>query len=223
MSSIQANPSEHRGGRARRPGPHRRLAAAAVVGVLVLAGLLVVALRAGSAAPRVPAQDLTYGSLPKWLPEETVKPAAPKLEVASAARPVLTEQQGYTVHAQLPTGAVDVTAAGPQVPDYVANDDQSGKWPANKLVPSTFYVTFTDVTGTIPIAARAFDVLTGGGAIVTARLSVHGGGRVPAELRAGQHIELIVKTRTAEGQGSIRWAPNGPKVLVGWIYQLELD
>jgi hypothetical protein len=196
---------------------------AAAILALVAAGALVMALKPGAATPHYPAQDLTYGSLPKWLPKQAVEPVAPKLEVATAASPILGEEQGFTVHAELPTGSADVTAVGPQVPSYVANYAQSGLWPSSKLVPSTFYVTFADVSGSIPIAARAFNVLTDGEQLVPASISVKGGGKVPAVVRAGQHIELLVKTKTLEGQGGFRWAPEGSKILVGWIYQLELD
>lgn len=222
MSSIQANPSENRGSRAFRPGSRWAFVAAAIL-ALVAAGALVMALKPGAATPHYPAQDLTYGSLPKWLPKQAVEPVAPKLEVATAASPILGEEQGFTVHAELPTGSADVTAVGPQVPSYVANYAQSGLWPSSKLVPSTFYVTFADVSGSIPIAARAFNVLTDGEQLVPASISVKGGGKVPAVVRAGQHIELLVKTKTLEGQGGFRWAPEGSKILVGWIYQLELD
>ena len=222
MSSIQANRSESRGSRAFRPGSHWAFLAAAIA-ALIVAATLVIALKPGGQANRYPAQALTYGSLPSWLPKDTVKPGAPRVEVASAAKPILGEQQGFTVRAELPTGSADVTAVGPQVPSYVANYAQSGLWPPAKLVPSTFYVTFAQVKGSIPIAARAFDVLTGAGQIVTATISVSGGGKVPAFLRAGQRIELLVKTKTVEGQGGFRWAPEGQRVLVGWIYQLELD
>jgi hypothetical protein len=222
MSSIQANPSENRGSRAFRPGSHWAFVAAAIA-ALIAAAALVMALKPGGATPHYPAQDLTYGSLPKWLPKKAITPAAPKLEVATAAKPILGEEQGFTVHAQVPTGSADVTAVGPQVPSYVANYAQSGLWPSSKLVPSTFYVTFADVTGSIPIAARAFNVLTDGGQLVPATISVKGGGKVPAVVRAGQTLKLLVKSETVEGQGGFRWAPEGPKILVGWIYQLELD
>jgi hypothetical protein len=222
MSSVQARPSENRGSRAFRPGSHWPFVAV-VIAILVVAGGLVIALKPDGAASHAPARNLTYGSLPKWLPKTPVNPSAPKLEVASTGAPILGEQQGFTVHARLAGGSADVTAVGPQVPAYVSNDDQSGLWPSGKLVPSTFYVTFSDIKGAIPISARAFSVLTDSGQIVPATVSVYGGGKVPAHLRAGQRMELAVKSKTLEGQGSIRWAPDGPKVLVGWIFQLELD
>jgi len=224
MSIIQANPSDDRGGRAFKPGPRRALLGG-VLGALLLATVLVLALKPGGAAHRLSGQDLTYGSLPSWLPTSARNTAAtkPKLEVANAARPVLDEEQGFTVQARLPTGSADVTAVGPEFPAYVSNYAQEGLWPAGKAVPSTFYVTFTAVKGTIPIAARAFDVLNNDGQIVPAKLTVKGGGRVPSVLHGGQSITLNVATETLEGQGSIRWAPEGPKVLIGWIYQLELD
>ena len=46
---------------------------------------------------------------------------------------------------------------------------------------------------------------------------------MPAVLHAGQHVNLDVRAPVNEGSGSIRWAPLGRKVLVGWIYQVELD
>ena len=222
MSSIHANRSDDRGSRAFRPGSRWALMAAAAATLVVAAALVIVFTSAG-AKSRYPAQDLTYGSLPKWLPKTKAASAAPMLEVASAAKPILGEEQGYTVRAQLPTGSADVTAVGPIVPTYVTNYAQSDLWPSSKLVPSTFYVTFADVTGSIPIAARAFDVLTDGGQVEVATVTVHGGGKVPAVVRAGQTVTLNVTTKTQEGQGAVRWAPEGPKILVGWIYQLELD
>ena len=54
-------------------------------------------------------------------------------------------------------------------------------------------------------------------------MTLVGGGRLPSALHAGQHVNLDVRGPVAEGSGSIRWAPLGPKVLVGWIYQVELD
>jgi hypothetical protein len=222
VSSIQASPSGDSGSRADRPGSRWAFVVAAIA-ALLLAGALVLVLKPSSPTRHLQAQDLTYGSLPSWLPKTTVKETGPTLELATAATPILGEQQGFTVRAQLQSGSADVTAVGPQVPGYVANDAQSGVWPEDKLVPSTFYVTFAAVSGSIPIAARAFDVLTDDGQIVRATVSVHGGGRVPKVLRAGQQIMLTVKAKTLQGQGSIRWAPNGLNVLVGWIYQLELD
>jgi hypothetical protein len=221
--TFSATPSGHGGRRAFQPGA-RAAVVGALVAALVLAGALVLILGSGGRS-RYPAQDLKYGSLPSWLPNADRTPAAtkPQYEVATVAKPVLEEEQGYTVHAELPTGSVDITAVGPQFPAYVTRYAQENLWPDGKLLPSTFYVTFADVNGTIPIAAGDFSVLTDTGQIMRARLHARSGGAVPASVHSGQTVTIAVQSRAVEGQGSIRWAPRGPKVLVGWLYQLELD
>ncbi len=221
--TFPATPSERDGRRAFRPGA-RAAFAAAVVTAVALAGALVLILGSGGKSG-YPAQDLKYGSLPSWLPKSARTPVStkPQFEVATLAKPVLEEEQGYTVHAELPTGSVDITAVGPEFPAYVTRYAQENLWPDGKLVPSTFYVTFADVKGTIPIAPRDFSVLTDTGDILRARLHARGAGTVPASVHSGQTLTIEVRSRAVEGQGSIRWAPRGPKVLVGWLYQLELD
>jgi hypothetical protein len=221
MSSIQATPSDDRGGRAFKPGP--RWAFLAGVAALVAAGLLVV-LNSGGSSSHHSSQNLTYGSLPSWLPKSAKDTAtSTKYEVATTAKPILEEEQGYTVHAELGSGSADVTAVGPQFPAYVSTYAQSNQWPSGKLVPSTFYVTFARVNGTIPLSAHDFSVVTQEHQVEAARVSVRGGGTVPASLRTGQTITLLVHTETLEGQGAIGWTPQGKKTLVAWIYQLELD
>lgn len=226
MSSIQADPSNDHGGRAFRPGPRGVFLGAAVV-ALVAAGALVLALKPGGASPvtgRYPAQDRTYGSLPSWLPKSArEKPPAPKLQVATLKRPVLAEAEGYEVHAELPTGSVNVTASGPGVPTYVRNYASKGLWPASKLVPAGFEVTFSDVKGSIPISPVDFVSLTDTGVRSLSKLSRSGGGRVPSTLHSGQTLTLNVQTYVLAGSGGFSWAPTGNRVLVGWTYELELD
>lgn len=215
--TMSAANSATGGGRAFRPGP--RTALAAVVAAAVAAVLLVILLSGGG--QRTAGRVTSYGHLPKWLPK--LSTVAPKLEVATATKPILSEAQGYTVHAVLRSGATDITAVGPQIPGWVASYVQSGVWPAAKPVPATFVVTLASVTGSVPVSAAAFTVLTDGGQILHPKVAAMGAGAVPAELHPGQHLNLKVTTSVPEGSGSIRWAPLGRRVLVGWIYQLELD
>jgi hypothetical protein len=144
--------------------------------------------------------------------------------VATAQKPVLGEEQGYTVRAELPTGTVDVTAVGPSVPSYVTKYAETGVWPAGRLVPSTFSVTFADVKGTIPISAGAFQVEDAQYRFIRASLSMKDRRAVPTVVRTGQTLTLLVHTKTLEGQGAVAWLPlAGRKTLVAWIYQVELD
>lgn len=224
--SLTAATPETGGGRAFRPGPRTALAVAMAAAV-VIAAVLVVALnsgggaatRGGGAATR--SHVTKYGQLPGWLPKITN--TTTKLEVARAASPVLHEEQGYTVHAVLPRGTTNITAVGPEIPGWVASADQTGKLPDGKSVPGKFIVTVIDAGGTIPVSAGAFTILTDAGKIVRTKVAVMGGGRLPMTLHPGQHINLAVQGGVVEGSGSIRWAPLGRKVLVGWIYQVEFD
>jgi hypothetical protein len=220
MSSgtFRATPSDDHGGQV--PGPGRRWAfVAAAVAALAAAAVVVFLIAGGSGGKSV---ENTYGHLPKWLPKIST-PAAPQLEVATVSKPILSEEQGYTVHAELPTGSVNITAAGPGFPAYVTNYAARGLWPASKPVPSVFYVTLADVKGTIPLAAGGFSVENQAYQQVGATVSLKGGGKAPASVHTGQTVTLAVHSTTLEGQGAIAWSPLGKKALIAWIYQVELD
>jgi len=216
-SGINAMPSDDHGGRATKPGRRWAFLAAAVAAVA--ASVVVVLLITGGGSS---ASKNTFGQLPKWLPKITT-PTKPQYEQASASHPILSEEQGYTVHATLPTGSADITAVGPAFPAYVTNYASRGLWSASKQVPSTFYVTVADVKGTIPVSSSAFSVENQAYQRVGATVNLKGGGAAPALVRAGQTVTLAVHTKTLEGQGAIAWSPLGKKALIAWIYQAELD
>jgi hypothetical protein len=217
-SGINAMPSDDRGGRATKPGRRWAFLAAAVAAVA--ASVVVVLLITGGGGSS--ASNATFGQLPKWLPTITT-PTKPQYEQASASHPILSEEQGYTVHAAMPSGSADITAVGPGFPGYVTNYASRGLWPAGKQVPSTFYVTVADVRGTIPISASAFSVENQAYQRVGATVNLKSGGAAPASVRAGQTVTLAVHTKTLEGQGAIAWSPLGRTALIAWIYQVELD
>jgi len=216
--------SDNGGGRAFGPGPRWRIGVAAVAAIVVAAVVVVLLTSGGghpSAASNAAKVNSSYGKLPSWLP--AYHAGTPKLEVSTPAKPILGEEQGYTVHAELPHGSADVTAVGPAVPAYVAQYVQGGTWSSAHRAPVTFTVSLTNVKGTVPLPAGAFSILTNGGQILHTKVSVRGGGALPTTLHSGQSINLNVKGSAYEGSGSIRWAPLGKKVLIGWLYQLELD
>jgi hypothetical protein len=220
--SLSAATRETGGGRAFRPGPRRALAVAVATAVAVAAVLVIVLSSGGGHRGQAQAASVQkYGHLPSWLPK--ISNSSTKLEVARPASPILSEEQGYTVHAELPHGVTNVTAAGPELPAWVASAEQTGKLSDDDSVPGTFVVTVIDAKGTIPITAGSFTVLTDSGKIEHAKVTLMGGGSIPAALHAGQHVNLDVRAPVVEGSGSIRWAPLGAKVLVGWIYQAEFD
>jgi len=215
--SPLASPN-HLGGWAKRPGP-RWLLAGAVVLVAIVA-TVVVLLTTGGSHPST--ASLKYGKIPSWLPS----PAPPSNQVVTAtpAHPALAAVEGNTVNAQLGAGATAyVTAVGPSIPAWVSSAVQGGSWNDSSTAPSTFTFTFASPRGTIPLKASDFSILTGQGQIVHPAVTGPNGSRLPARVTPGRPLTLTLKVGLGEGDGALRWAPNGSKVLAAWFYQLELD
>jgi hypothetical protein len=49
------------------------------------------------------------------------------------------------------------------------------------------------------------------------------GGPVPATVGPGQTVKLTLTTSLPEGDGEIRWAPVGNRILVSYFWTLEFD
>jgi len=181
---------------------------------------------AGRAAPQPSATEgsaasLKYGQIPAWLPKPV--PPADQVVTATADHPALAAVEGDTVDARLTHGSAMVTTVGPAIPQWVTVDAHSGHLSQGSLAPATFTVTVAAPRGTIALNARAFSILTGEGQIVHPAVTGTHGSPLPAHVSAGQPITLTVRAGLGEGDGALRWAPEGPKVLVAWFYQLEFD
>jgi hypothetical protein len=223
------------GGQAFGPGPRRwaiaagglLLAAAAAV-TLLLTGSGGHAARhgsgisaSGSGAQHKSAASLKYGQIPAWLP----KPSAPadQIVVASADHPALAAVEGDTVNAHLGHGSAMVTAVGPAIPRWVTVDAHSGHLSEGGLAPATFTVTFAVPRGIVALNPNAFSILTNQGQIFHPAATGPHGSPLPVHVTPGQGITLTLKVGLGEGDGALRWAPDGPRVLVAWFYQLEFD
>jgi hypothetical protein len=203
-----------------RPGRRRSAAAGAVLLVAVAVTLAVVAGGTGSGAAKAVAS--TYGGYPVWLPHTKLPPTNSILQ-SSANHPQLEAVEGNTIAVNLPGGEAAITAVGPIFPAWVPAAAQSGHLSEGGPVPATFTVTLIARRGAVPLRASAFSILTAQGQLVHPALTASGGKPPPATLTAGQHLNLTLKTELVEGDGSLRWAPSGSRVLAGWLYQLELD
>ncbi len=212
------------GGRATRPGPRRRVVMIAVAAVVAaaLAALAVLALSGGSRpSSQSVAESLKYGKIPAWIPQQ--KAASDQIVSASATHPVLAAVEGDTVKAILPAGSAYGTAIGPSVPNWVQNYAHNGQWTAGSLAPSTFTFTIAAPSGVVPLKAADFSILTSSGQIIHPAVTLAGGGELPATAKPGQSLNLTLKTQLPEGEGALRWAPGGSRVLIAWLYELELD
>jgi hypothetical protein len=191
-----------------------------VVVVLAIIVVAIVLLTGGGSHPRT-AASLKYGQIPAWLPKPT--PPTNQIVTATAAHPVLGAIEGNTVNAHLSHGSALVTAVGPAIPNWVASEVQSGNWNDSSTAPSTFTVTFVSPKGVVPLKASAFSILTGQGQIIHPALIGPHGAPPAARATPGKPITVTLKVGLGEGDGALRWAPAGEKVLVAWFYHLELD
>jgi len=166
------------------------------------------------------ADDLTYGSLPSWLPTPTV--GVGRVLTASADHPVLAIE-GDSVRVLVAGGAVVVTAVGPAVRG-------SGRVPVPATTRCTFTVTLTGATGALGAGAL-------GGAGWTA-VDERGRVQVPRVVRAtrgrpgpgrrgtlgaGSTARVDLVAELPAGSGALAWAPAGGPVLATWDFDVEID
>jgi hypothetical protein len=192
--------------------------AVVVVTLAVLASVLLLDSHGGSTTS---ASTAKYGGLPAWLPKPKV--AVRRIVQASAAHPWLSAIEGDTVLVHLARGNVLATVVGPSVPAYVserAQDDDDGD---SDTAPCTFTVTFRSASGVVPLNASAFTILDERGQIHRLRVRAAGGGSHPTRVTPGRPVPLTMHATLPEGESALRWAPDGPRVIVGWVFGLELD
>jgi hypothetical protein len=188
-------------------------AAAAAFGIGTAVG-------SATSSPTRQASSASYGGLPSWLPR--AKDPVGRIVKASATHPLLQGIEGETVAVRLARGSVEATAVGPAFPAAVSQRDQADpEDPAS--APCTFKVTFAAARGVVPIAAGAFSLLDEHGGVHPLIVTSAGGGPPPAAVRPGRTVTLTIKATLPEGEYDLRWAPDGPRVLVGWQASLELD
>lgn len=214
--------------RAALPGSARARVLAAVLVAAAVAVAVVLATSGGSsahshagAASHASASSQKYGTIPSWLPKAKVP--VNRTVQASAAHPALSAIEGATVSVNLGQGRVLATVVGPAVPSSVSskveNDDDAG----SDTAPCTFTLTFKAASGIVPITPTAFSLLDERGQLHPFRIAAAGGDPVPTRVSPGRTVTLTIKTNLPEGEGALRWAPNGRNVVAGWVYGLELD
>lgn len=194
------------------------LAAVVVAAIAVVAGMLV----GGGGGRSVSARNSTYGGYPTWLTETQLPPVKSSVLQATAAHPKLQAIEGNTVDARLAGAEALITAVGPQPAAWVATAAQEGRLNSGAAVPVTFDVTVIARRGTVPLHASEFSILTAQGQLIHPAVTL-AGKRAPTAVASGQHVNLTLTAKLPEGNGSVRWAPAGTKVLTGWLYELELD
>lgn len=186
----------------------RRLAVAAVVAALALAGCSAGGSPSPSPSGNV-AEQLAAKSLPSWLPT----PSAGGQAVGTAKDPAMS-YQGVPVLIKLDRGdALTMNVVGPTAPP--------GTKVGAEKADLTWTVTVSDATATIPLSLAQFNVQDESGAYHGVTAS--DGGTIPASIKPGETVTFAVHTVAASGEGMVRWAPDGNRVVALWDYVAELD
>jgi hypothetical protein len=115
------------------------------------------------------------------------------------------------------------TVVGPSVPAGVAEKAQDDDDGGSDTAPCTFTVTFRSASGVVPLDSGAFTILDERGQIHRLLVRSAGGGAPPARVTPGRPVTLMMAATLPEGEGALRWAPDGPRVIAGWVFGLELD
>ena len=155
-----------------------------------------------------------YGGIPKDIRDRQAAPANQVLS-ASAAQPA-DAIQGVSVRLHLAHGTALATVVGPDVPTRIQGT-------SDLHTPAVWDLTFADVHGTIPIAARQFSITDEQGELLSPRVSVLGGASLPHTVPASHPFTLRLRTRVSVGDGKLRYAPTGGHWLSEWDFNVETD
>ncbi|MCU1529414.1 MAG: hypothetical protein JWP75_3177 [Frondihabitans sp.] len=155
----------------------------------------------------------TYGGLPSYLPKAPV--GTDDVLTGSVKRPALTSE-GDSVKVELPGGGtVLATVTGPVVPGeglpYQAN-----------YTTCTWTVKLSDATRNVLIRLSDLTTLDQLGAVYHPT-TVPGQAAPPAVLHPGQSTTFELRTGMKVGEGLLRWAPGGSKIVAEWDFEVEND
>jgi hypothetical protein len=156
-----------------------------------------------------------YGGIPKDLRGHQAVPGN-QILTSRVGRPA-DAIQGISVRVTLASGArALMTTVGPDVPD---RDQGSFRNHTN----ATWAVTFASVHGRLPISNGTFAITDEQGQTFAPRMTVLGGGKVPAAVPRGRPFTLVLHARTSIGDGKVRYKPAGGRLLVEWDFDAETD
>lgn len=224
MSSV--TPSQHA-----RTGRARATALVPVVGAALSAAILLTGCsgsahvtarnagtghtaidQTGAQLTRHDAANDTYGSLPSWLPSNSVDNNAPL--TGTAADPAITSE-GDEILAVVGRAHVVAEIDGPVVPG-------EGLPQPPDATTCTWRITVRTSGGALPLSPRDFNSLDHLGEIY-AMSTVPGQPRIPAVVRPGHPVSFELRAVMPTGEGVMRWSPNRRAILGEWDFTVEND
>jgi hypothetical protein len=190
-----------------RPGVVLAVAGAMV---LLLAGCTVGS--GATSAHKAKESSSTYGSLPNFLPPQTVK--ADSVLIGTIAEPALTTE-GDSVKVVRGSSAVLATVSGPEVPG-------EGLPVQTEATTCTWTVTITAGNAPVPIAVADFNSIDHLGAVYRPTF-VAGQPKPPAVLEPHATTTFELRAVMVTGEGLMRWAPDGQHIVASWDFEVEND
>jgi hypothetical protein len=195
-----------------QPARRRRGAIRAGVGLCALAIGLAGCSSSGAADPSASSVEQSYGSLPTYLPSSAIIPDS--ILTGTADRPALTTE-GDAVDVAVGSASVQATVSGPVVPGEGLPKQQ-------EATTCTWTVTLSRATTTMPIDIADFTSLDHLGAVYKVA-AVPGQPRIPRSIAPGQTRRFELRAVMPTGEGLMRWAPDGDKILASWDFEVETD
>jgi hypothetical protein len=203
VTVVESTTAGSRGRLVSRVGLRAALAGLVIAVPLVLAGC----------TQATPAAPDTYGGLPSYLP--TAPAGSDGVLIGSVSHPALTSE-GDTVEVKLPAGGtVRMTVTGPVVPG-------EGLPHQTSATTCTWTLTLDHASTAVPLRLADLTTLDQLGDV--SRLStVTGEPAPPAVLQPGASTTFELRTTMKIGEGLMRWAPGGSKVVAAWDFEVEND
>lgn len=151
---------------------------------------------------------------PSFLPKSTLHYDSDAMVVGTAAEPALTNQ-GDAVKVVTPHWSVVVVVSGPEVPG-------EGLPYQTSFTTCTWTVTLSQATGRVPVSVADFDSIDDRGDVYKPAL-VGGQPNPPAFLRPSERVSFELRAYEAVGEGLMRWAPIGNRIVARWDFVVEND
>lgn len=167
----------------------------------------------GCTSSGTPTVQNTYGGLPSYL--ATIPSTTDEVLTGTTRHPALTSE-GDTVRMRLADGATLLaTVTGPVVPG-------EGLPHQTETTTCTWTVTLSGASRTVPIDLADMTTIDQLGNVY--RLNpVQGQPAPPTSIAPGQRETFELRTVMKVGEGLMRWAPGGSKIVAEWDFEVEND
>jgi len=155
----------------------------------------------------------TYGTLPSWLPKAPIPVG--RVVQASTEHPWVGIE-GDTVVVHMNGHHVNAVLVGPAVPE-------EGDFPIPKTTASTFTLTLSGATGSIPIVPSHFLIFDEEGHRYLPQITSLDRGPAPTVVRPGHPVTLRLFNYLPPGAGEVVWTADGKRPVVSFEYVTEID